>query len=350
MIRIPSMRVMRLRGGRDELRQQPQTIAETLRSEADNIAHIASEVAKRPIDRIILTGCGDSYISGVAVQYAFERWLKRPVETIQALEYTRYYHHLTNERTLVLAQSSSGTTERTYEAFMTAKQAGAFVIGVTNTAHTPLLKETDAGILVRATRFGWPTQASTAAVAATLLLALDLAQAWKTLDAGELKSLREELHGLPNLVKWALDQYDDMVKELVQQWLEARDFFFVGGGPSLATAQFGAAKVKEYSLDHAVALQLEEYHHYRSLKEGEPLFLVAPQGQGHDRALETAQSARRAKGKLYALVEQGDDSIASLADAAFVFPPMTEALTTIPYVIPLHLVADHLSVAKGHLD
>lgn len=350
MVRIPSHRVMRLRGGREELRQQPETIEVTLREEAERIRNIAARLADREINKIYLTGCGDSYFSGIAIQYAYERWLKVPVETIQALEYARYYHQLTDERSLMLAQSSSGTTPRTYEAFTTARQAGAFVVGVTNTPHTPLTLETDAYILVRATRVGWPTQASTAAIAGTLLLGLELAKVWGTLDESELSQLRDQLFGLPAVVEKTLERYDDEVKALTPGFLTARDFFFVGGGPSFATANFGAAKVKELSEDHAVALELEEYHHYRSVKRDEPVFLIAPRGQSHDRAVETAESARNVGARLFALVEEGDTRIPPLADHVFRFPPMPEALTPIPYAVPLHLFADHLSVQRGLLD
>jgi glutamine---fructose-6-phosphate transaminase (isomerizing) len=350
MVKIPTTKVMRLRGGRIEAREQPQAIATTLREEHANIKDIVDKLSGRQIEKIYLTGCGDSYYSGMAVQYALQQWLKIPCESIQALEYARYYHTFTDDNSLVLAQSHSGTTPRTYEAFMTAKQAGAFVIGVTNIPHTPLILETDAHILARATRVGWPTQATTAPMAAIYLLGLELAKAWGTLDNQEWQTYYDELFSLPDLVAQTLTRYDDEIRSIARQMTSVTDFFYVGGGPSLATANLGAAKVKEYSEDHAIVLELEEFHHYRSTKGGEPLFLVAPRGQGHDRAVDTAVRARKADSMLFALIEEGDDAIGASADYTFTFPPVSEALSPIPYVVPLHLFADHLSVAKGCLD
>ena len=285
----------------------------------------------------------------MSVQYAFERWLKIPCETIQALEYSRYYYQFTDANTLLICPSSSGTTERTYENLVRGREEGAFVLGVTNTRYSPLTLEVDDHILVRATRMGWPTQASTAAMAALYLLALEWAKARGTMADDDWARLNEEVFALPSLVETVLNRHDDAMKEIGTSLSSKDDFFFVGGGPSFGTANFGAAKVKELSLDHAVALELEEYHHFRSLKSGEPLFLIAPPGQSHDRAVETAEAAKKANGRVFGVIEDGDEVLASMVDVALSIPPMTEALSPVVYSVPLHLFADHLHVAKGRL-
>src|SRR5260370_32706645 len=58
---------------RQELLGQPQAIQQTLALEQERIKWMAGETVKRGIDRIIMTGCGDSYYSAMAVRYAFER-------------------------------------------------------------------------------------------------------------------------------------------------------------------------------------------------------------------------------------------------------------------------------------
>ena len=83
-------------------------------------------------------------------------------------------------------------------------------------------------------------------------------------------------------------------------------YLFSAGGPTWPAAIVGAAKVKECTPDHAVEIQVEEYHHYNSQKVGEPLFLLAPTGPSVPRAMDTGRDARRFGGRLYVCTTAGE--------------------------------------------
>ena len=337
----------RVRLSREELLDQPVAIEQTLREESDRLRTIALVAAKRGIRKVFCVGCGDSYYSALAMRYVFEQLVRIPFVPIQALEYTRYYHSMTDEKTLVIALSSSGRVPRTTEALLKAKELGALTLGVTNSLNTPFTDEPDEYILVRARRLGGcPTQSSTAAMAALSMFAIELAVAMRTLAGDQERQRRGEVEALPALVERLIAQNDDKARALAEELKDATPYFFVGGGPSLATANFGAAKIKEMSEDLAIVLQLEEYHHYESIKANETLILVNPRGFGNDRALDTAKNARKSHAKVVSLVEEGDQEVGPLSDFTFTFPPMWEALTPIPYVVPLQLFAVHLGAIK----
>jgi glucosamine--fructose-6-phosphate aminotransferase (isomerizing) len=332
---------------RQELLGQPQAIQQTLSLEQERIKWIAGETVKRGIERITMTGCGDSYYCAMAVRYAFERIVRIPVVVVEALEYARYYHLPTNSKTLLIALSASGVGPRTVEALLKAKELGAMTVALSNNLNTPLMDEADYRIQVRARRMGGcPTQSSTGAMAALELLAVELGKSLNTLEPGQLELLSDELHALPSLVEGLIRQHDQATKSLVDRLKDRSIYFFVGSGPGLATANFGAAKVKEMSRDHCVVVQLEEYHHYRSVKPGEPLFLVAPDGLGADRARQAAQNAKDAQGFLVCLVGSDNHALASMADETFSFPPVREEFSVIPCLIPLQLFAVHLGAVK----
>jgi glucosamine--fructose-6-phosphate aminotransferase (isomerizing) len=126
-------------------------------------------------------------------------------------------------------------------------------------------------------------------------------------------------------------------------------YLFSGGGPAFGAALFGAAKVKECSPDHAIAIPLEEFHHYNSQKHGEPLFLVAPEGRSVSRARDTALEGRRWGGTIYAVTTEGDHTLDDCTDEIVALPPVPEALAPLVYTVPLQLFAYHVAQAKFRL-
>ena len=117
-------------------------------------------------------------------------------------------------------------------------------------------------------------------------------------------------------------------------------------GPNFAAAAFGAAKVRELSPIHAIAMPLEEYHHYRAQKAGDPLFLVAtdrgePRARARHRAGE--REGRRADGRDPVGRDRRDRD---RVEATITVPPVRPALAPLVASIPLHLFAYHFAKAR----
>ena len=105
--------------------EQPEVLAKNLQSEKKVISEAANHIASQSIDRIYLTGCGDSVASLIAVRALYEELLGIQCEALQALDFTYYYNRPINERSLVITLSSSGNTVRTVEAMLVARARGA---------------------------------------------------------------------------------------------------------------------------------------------------------------------------------------------------------------------------------
>jgi glucosamine--fructose-6-phosphate aminotransferase (isomerizing) len=130
--------------------------------------------------------------------------------------------------------------------------------------------------------------------------------------------------------------------------IEARRtmFLFSAGGPNWAAAIVGSAKVKECTPNHAVAIQIEEYHHYNSQKAGEPLWIFAPEGPSVARAVETGTDAHRWGGQLYVATTEGVTAFDDLADRVLYLPKVHEFLSPLLYMLPAQLVGYHLGMAQ----
>jgi glucosamine--fructose-6-phosphate aminotransferase (isomerizing) len=337
-----------------EMQTQPQAIQNTLQSEKDAIKEAAGHFGKLELDRIYMTGCGDSIASMIAVRGLFEEFLGIPCEPIQALDFAYYYNRPVNSRSLVITLSSSGATTRTVEAMMVARAKGAHTLALSNTPGSPLMQESDRGLMIHAERKGWPTQSSTAAMAIMVELLFQIAYI-HGVEATKLDPQIKAFEQVPGWMTDALTSSDTVIRSLAKKEVGRKVYLYCGGGPAFASAMFGAAKVKECSPDHGIAIPLEEYHHYNSQKAGDPLFLIAPQGLGVPRALDTLHEGKRWGGQVYSIVTEGDAPQFKSSDQIIPLMKVPELLSAFVYTIPVQLFAYHVAMekfhlAEGHLD
>lgn len=325
--------------------EQPQAIRTTLAEEGDAIRDAAQQFARRDIRRIFITGCGDSWASGMGVRHFYHRVVGVPAYAVQALDFAYYESDGLNEQDLVIALSSSGRTTRTVEAFMMAKASGVQTLSITNTPDSTLMQEAEASLLVHATRVGWPTQASTAAMALLYQFGIALGRGMR-LSEVEADRYETELLRSVDQIALALERHNGPMKAIAEAEVQRNTYLYAGGGPAYACAFFGAAKQKELTPEHAVAIPLEEYHHYRSQKQDDPLFLVVPEGPSVPRALDTARVGTKAGGHVYSLVSEGDRRFDAHSRAVFELPAVNEYFAPLVFAAPLHLFSIHSARAK----
>ncbi len=330
-----------------EMMAQGAAIRETLAANVAPLAAIGRDLAGRAIRRVAMVGCGDSWISGHGVRHTMERALGAVCEPCEAFDFAHYGLDVVDEATVVIGLSSSGRTEPVIEGLGGAAARGAYVVGMSNTLGSPLMSRFPGALHIRATRGGWPTQSSTAAMA--LKLALTAAVAGAKGDAAGAAALSADLATLPDLVDATAQAFYEPAREMGERLARAELVLMAGAGPHFAPAAFGAAKLKELAPIHAVAFPLEEYHHYRTQKAGDPLFLVAPDAASHGRALETAIMSRGCDGFCVALVPENETEIAGVADVAWRLPDVPPSLAPIVYSVPLHLFGYHVAMARDAL-
>ncbi len=345
---LDSKRRLRVDLTMKEILGQPAAIKKTLEDERQSVSDIARSMATRPVRRIYLVGCGDSYSVMIAARVLFERLLGISCEPMQALDFAYYNHLLLDADTLVIALSSSGATTRTVEAILLAKALGATTLSLTNTPDSPLSRESDYKLLVHAERKGWPTQASTAALALLIQFAIDLAVAVSS-GTRDIEALQGALNEIPMLVADVTERHNGSMQQIAKIEATNSMYLFAGGGPSYSSASFGAAKIKECSPNHAIAIPLEEFHHYISQKAGDPLVLIAPSGPTVARARDTAAEGKRWGGRVYSIASEGERSLAENSDELIFLPHMSELLSPLVYSVPVQLFAYHVASEKFRL-
>jgi glutamine---fructose-6-phosphate transaminase (isomerizing) len=326
-----------------EMIGQPDAVRATWTRNATALEELAERIVTRGIERAYLVGAGDSLAVMIAARLAAETGLGVPCEPIQSLEFAYYGAHNVSAQTLVIALSSSGETTRTVEAILVAQNAGALTVGLTNTPGSTLDRESERTLYVDATRVGWPTQSSTASLALLLRLVAMVGSLRAVAGAAPLLA---ELDTLPELMADTLDLSAGFAHDIAERETDGSMYLFCAGGPNWASAVMGAAKVKECTPDHALAIQVEEYHHYNSQKTGEPLVVLAPAGPSHARACDTADEARRHGGHVYAVTSDNGAALGPLTASLLRLPDVPESLSPLLYVLPAQYTGYALAMAK----
>jgi glucosamine--fructose-6-phosphate aminotransferase (isomerizing) len=338
-------RLARVEHTRGEMLAQGAAIAATLGAAGDDLAALAGRLAGREIREVVIAGCGDSWFVGLAARAAFLTLLGVPASGVQALEYALHDSVGAGPGTVVFGLSAGGNTPAVMQALASARARGAFCVGVSNTEASPILTGFDAALVVRATRRGWPTQSSTAAIA--LLVAAAAAVARGRAAPAPLAVLEQALSGLPGLVDRVTAEAAAPMAEMAARLCSARTVLFTGSGAGFAAAAIGAAKLRELGPIHASASPLEEMHHYRAQKEGDPLVLLAPDAASRERALDTALVSAAVGGRTIALLGAEDAEIAALVESAIILPPVHPLLAAIVFAVPLHLFAHGFAVGRA---
>ena len=108
-------------------------------------------------------------------------------------------------------------------------------------------------------------------------------------------------------------------------------------------------KLKEISYIHAEGYPAAEMKHgpIALIDEEMPVVVIATQNAMYDKILSNIQEIKARKGKVIAIVTEGDEVISHLADDVIELPKIAEFLEPLITTIPLQLLAYHVAVCKG---
>jgi glucosamine--fructose-6-phosphate aminotransferase (isomerizing) len=339
-----------------EIYEQPKTILDAMRGrisskESRVTLRGMEEYANRFVraDRIIIVACGTSYHSGLIGEYLIEDLARIPVEVEYASEF-RYRNPILSERDIVIAISQSGETADTMAALELAKQKGAMVYGIVNSVGSSIARLTDAGSYIHAgPEIGVAsTKAFTGQVTVLALLALSLARKLSTISNTYFQTLVRELELIPSMVEEILRE-NDHIKFIAKEVKGHRNALYLGRGYNFPVALEGALKLKEISYVHAEGYPAAEMKHgpIALIDENMPVYVIATNKSAYDKIVSNVQEVVARKGRVIAIVNKGEKSIAKIADHVIEIPSTEEPLTPLLSVIPLQLLSYHIAVELG---
>lgn len=339
-----------------EIFEQPSTIHDCLRGRLDaaagtitmsgiqnNIEHFKN--AKR----IIIVACGTSWHAALLAEYIIEELCRIPVEVEYASEF-RYRNPIINKGDIIVAISQSGETADTLVAIERAKENGAIIFGIVNVVGSSIARASNGGAYTHAgPEIGVAsTKAFTGQLAVIAMMALKIAKEKGTISSDRYKNLLFELEAVPEKVSAILKNAESL-KTIGLKYKGSSDALYLGRGYNFPIALEGALKLKEISYIHAEGYPAAEMKHgpIALVDENLPVVFIATKDSYHEKIVSNIQEIKARKGKVIAIITEGDDVIPGMADEVFFVPAADEIIAPMLSTIPMQLLSYYVGIAKG---
>ena len=338
-----------------EIFEQPRSIRDTIRGRlnvetGEVVMSGLTDIHDKLMDaeRLILVGCGTSWHAGLVAEYMIEDLARINVEVEYASEF-RYRNPILGPKDVIVAISQSGETADTLAAMKMAKAAGATLFGVCNVVGSSIARETDAGAYTHAgPEIGVAsTKAFTAQVTVLSLMAMYLARAKGHLSQKDAARLAKAMDAIPSQIEKMLQQ-DPKVQKVAKTMADASNALFLGRGYQFPIALEGALKLKEISYIHAEGYPSAEMKHgpIALIDENMPVVMLAPNDLMYEKTLSNIQEVKARKGRVIAIVGEGDKEVSKISDVVIETPHTERPLQPLLTTIPLQLLSYHIAVMR----
>lgn len=339
-----------------EIYEQPQSILDSMRGrisilKGNVVLGGISDYEEKLVNakRLIFVACGTSWHAGLVGEYLFEEIARIPVEVEYASEF-RYRNPIINEDDVVIAISQSGETADTLAAIKLAKERKATLIGICNVVGSSISRETHCGSYTHAgPEIGVAsTKAFTAQVTILTLMSMMIGKRKGTISNKRFNRLLVEMNTIHEKLEIVLKQ-NDLIEKIAKIYHKSTNALYLGRGINFPLALEGALKLKEISYIHAEGYPAAEMKHGPiALIDAEmPVFVIATKDSSYEKIVSNIQEVKARKGKIIAIVSQGDTEVKKIADHYIEIPHCDELLVPLLATVPLQLLSYHIALMRG---
>lgn len=339
-----------------EIYEQPRAVADAFRGRVNakkgwiklgGVQEYMKRILNAP--RLLVAACGTSWHSGILAEYLIEDLARIPVEVEYASEF-RYRNPIVGETDVVIAVSQSGETADTLAAIELSKERGALVYGICNVIGSSIARASHAGSYTHAgPEIGVAsTKAFSTQVAILTLMALQISKEKGIMPVSRLREVLFELENIPAKIEKTL-QLDAQIREIAEIYKDATSFLYLGRGVNFPVALEGALKLKEISYIHAEGYPAAEMKHgpIALIDENMPVVFLATNVSAYEKIVSNVQEVKARKGKVIAIVNEGDTQIKALADHVIEVPATEEMFSPLITIVPLQLLSYHIAILRG---
>jgi len=211
-------------------------------------------------------------------------------------------------------------------------------------------RKTDAGVYTHAgPEIGVAsTKAFTTQITVLAMMAFEIGHLKGIIPDSDFRELITELTVIPDKIEKAL-KVNDHALELSAIFKDVHNAIYLGRGYLFPVALEGALKLKEISYIHAEGYPAAEMKHgpIALIDENMPVVVVATKDDTYEKIINNIQEIKARKGKVIAIVTEGDEIIGKMADYVLEVPETLPVFSGLLAVIPLQLLSYHIAVLRG---
>ena len=336
-----------------EIFEQPTAIRETIgakininsKCEFDELKFTKEYLSS--LNKIYIVACGTAMHAGLTGKNSIEKLCRIPTEVDIASEF-RYRDPIVDDKTLCIFLSQSGETADTIAALKLSKEKGAKTIAITNVIGSSITREADYSIYTHA----GPeiavasTKAYTSQVVLMTMLAIYFAEILDTADESLLIDIKKSILELPKKIETVL-KCDKEITEFAKKIYQEKDVFFLGRGIDETVAREGSLKLKEISYIHSESYPAGELKHgsIALIENGVTVVGIMTDKDLVKKTVSNLQEVITRGAKTLIISNQDIDK--SMFDTVIDIPETNRFVSPILSIIPLQLLAYHISKEKG---
>ena len=317
-----------------EIHEQRYTIVKSMQQDKKNLEKFCDILTGGK--NIYITGSGTSYHSALLAKQIFSK-SKIHVETIMSSEF-QYSSDMLDENSVLLAISQSGETADVIQSVKSAKTMGAKVISIVNIPTSSLARLSDSYLEVKC--------GPEIGVAATKSFTSQIALLYYVADIIGRKS-----NGISSskdiLVKAVIQvlELDSQIERIADQLKNSKDVYILGRSLHFPICLEGALKIKELSYIHAEGMAAGELKHgpLALIDTNSIVIVLHPDDSTYGDTLSNIHTIKSRGAKIVGISNKKD----ALYDYQITIPTINESLYPLIEVIPLQLLAYHLSICNN---
>jgi glucosamine--fructose-6-phosphate aminotransferase (isomerizing) len=324
-----------------EIVEQPDRLADLLRSQRRSIESIAEAIRRAGVDYVFLAARGTSDNAGRYAVYLWGAQNGLPLALATPSLFTYYERPPRLKNALVVGVSQSGQSPDIVGVLDEGRRQGCLTLAVTNAAGSPLARAADLVLDIQA--------GPEAAVAATKTYTAELmAIAMLSAALADEKRLWAELARAPAWVAQVLKK-DQALARAAERYRYMSHCVVLGRGYNYSTAFEWALKLKELTYVEAEPYSSADFLHgpIAMVAGGFPILAVVPQGKVFESLLQLLGTLRGEQDAELVVISDERRAL-SLAQSPMPLPAgIPEWVSPIVCIVPGQLFAYHLTRAKG---
>lgn len=302
----------------------------------------------KKIKHIHIIACGTAMHAGLNGKYIIENLTRIPVNVEVASEF-RYKNPILDKDDLAIFISQSGETADTIACLELIKERNIKHLSIVNVKESTIDRLSDNVIYTKA----GPeiavasTKAYIAQVMLIDLLAIYFAKILKSYNEEKLNSILKSAIEIPSKIQEVLEDDKEFI-EYANKIYKAKDVFYLGRGLDYYSALEGSLKLKEISYIHSEATQFGELKHgpIALIENGTPAIVIATSKSLLEKVISNIKEIK-ARGADVLVLTTLKDFPEGIADEVFNLPSVCEFFSPLISMIPLQLIAYHVTVLKG---
>ena len=333
-----------------EIHEQPNSLADYIRIKQPALDKIANNIHNA--EKVFLLAAGTAHYSTLTGENLIRKYSRIPCSSIIASEFESI-SSLIDEKTIILPVSQSGETMDTIMAIKRARELGAKILSAVNVIGSSITRHSDEVLYLYAgPEIGVAaTKTYTAQTLSMWDIGLELGKMSGELNNNEYLDARKLFQEVPSIVKQTIVRNEALSNRIATWFASKNSSFYLGRGINLQTSKEGALKMKEIAYIHSEAYPAGESKHgpIALIEDDYPVVFTTPKDQTHRLIIGNIMEMKARGASTIGVIEEGDKEIGELVRWKMEIPKgYSDMITTIPYVIPLQLLAYYTAVKRGY--